>query len=378
MATDSNTARLIVLLVLASSLALPGCYSRLTGNAGEFTFGYMTDVELENFNKPLAPGSSLDLVAFENGTEDTTLEIVSARSSEPDVLTVTSTTDERARLEAGSPGEARIEITARKSDGTEVKDAVYMSVAEPSAVDLDHSCTDAEMAAYIASEKFAVPYTMASDDGRTVIGEGYVPVEPEPSGSVRYLGKPRGQSWLYFLGGPPADRMRLRSKVDDTSLWMRLVRRSDIDHLRPTPASERARTVVGMETAVAALPFAGDDPVCQAKVMTRAKSLTPDICGVSADLDGDGSDWNRDQLALVEGRAFGVCRAKMTLPEAAGGDGLSYTFEVPVGEFPDEETSTAQSDGDSDLPWYLAPLLALLAPLLLGPLWWRRSGSIRC
>lgn len=364
-----------LLLLIAALLALPACYSRLTGNAGEFTFGYLTDVELENFNKPLAPGSKLDLVAFENGSEDTTLEVVSARSSKPDVLTVTTTSDERATVEAVSEGEARIEMTARRADGTEVDDAVYMNVAEPTDIELGHSCTDADMAAYIASDKLAVPFQLSTDDGRTVIGEDYLPVEPEPKGSLKYIGKPRGQSWLYFLGGPPADRMRLRSTVDDTSLWMRLVRRSDVDQLRPTPPSERAQTVVGEQTSVAVLPLADHDPVCQSNAMTRAKSLTPDICEVSADLDGDGSNWNRQQLAIVEGRAFGTCRARITLPETDGGDGLSHTFEVPVGKFPDEETSTAERDDDDDPPWYVAPLLALLAPLLLGPLWW--MGPLR-
>ncbi|MFW6058500.1 MAG: hypothetical protein ACOC9W_06560 [Persicimonas sp.] len=365
---------MLVLFFAAASLC--GCFSRLTGNAGEFTFGYETDIQLENFNKPLAPGSRLDLVAFEGATDTEQMRVVSAESSDTSVLTVAATTTRHATIEAGEAGHAKITMTVEKSDGSTVEDSVFMNVAEPVELALGHTCADTEQAAYEADGRVVLPFEMTAADGRAVIGEAYRPVRVEPEGALDFVAKPTGRSALVFRAGPPADEVRVRSTVDNTSLALRLVQRADIDELLPAPSTTHARTVVGENTFVAVMPMAGVDPVCQSRALTKAESLTPEICHVSADLEGGSKDWNRSQMAKIEGRSFGMCRYKIILPEAASGDGLETTLSIPVGEFPDgEDDAVAGSQPDREhresVPWYLAPLMALLTPALAAPFaWW--------
>ena len=359
-------------------LLMAGCYSRLTGNTGRFTFGYLTDVELENFNKPLAPGSRLDLVAFENGTDDETLPIISARSDKPAVLTVVSTNEHHTTIEALAPGHTRITVRARQPDGSIVEDSVFMHVAAAEHMQLEHTCTDTPKAAYLAGRTLAVPFQRTSGEGRAVVGYDYLPVSVEPAGALELLGRPRRFSEFVFRAGPAADPIRIRSQVDATTILLRTVRRSDVDRIMPSPATQKARTVAGRKIAVRFTPMAGRDPVCQADLLTKARSLTPEVCHVSADLDENGSNWNRRQLAIVEGREFGICRYEIVFPEAAGGDGLRGVFKLPVGAFPGDDDGaskrTSRQTGEGRMPWYVPALLALLAPLSTLPivLWWRR------
>jgi hypothetical protein len=374
---------LAVLLFVAASLC--GCFSRLTGSAGEFTFGYRTDVQIENFNKPLAPGSQLNLVAFEDAVGPGQLQIVSARSSDPSVLAVVDTTAQHATIEAMEPGHARITMVAKTRDGTTVEDSVDMNAAEPVALDLRHGCADTPRAAYVADDTITIPFEMTDAHGRAVIGEGYQPVFVEPAGALEFVTKPMGRSVLVFETGSPIGEAWVRSRVDDAALALRLVQRSDIDKLEAGPLTKVTRTVRGGKVTVRVVPFAGDDPVCQSGALTKARSLTPHICFVTADLDESGSNQNRLQSAVVVGRGFGICEYEMSLPEANGGDGLRATFELPVGEFPSRDRRGAAEEPPSDdqpessPPWYLAPLLALLAPALLAPiaLWWRRRNGPR-
>ncbi|WP_168210710.1 Ig-like domain-containing protein [Persicimonas caeni] len=374
--------RLFVVSVLAASLlfasfTLTGCFSRLTGNEGQFTFGYLTDVQIENFNKPIAPGARLDLVAFENGSDDKQYRVVEATSSNPKVLTVASVNGRHAVLEGVAPGSARITMTVRRADGTTLEDSVFMSVAKPTALELAHTCADTPKAAYVASDNLTVPFALHAEDGRAVVGYRYVPVDVEPKGALKFVSRPREFSEIVFRAGPPAEDVRITSKVDDTSLELRLVRRSDVDQIRPEPATLQALTAVGYEQFVGFYPMAGTDPVCQSGMLTEARSLTPDICKVSADLDENGSNWNRAQMARVKGVGFGICRYEITFPEAAGGDGLTEAFTMPVGQFPEGDdagepaASVAHEAPERALPWYLTPLLALLASALLAPwAWW--------
>ncbi len=69
-------------------------------------------------------------------------------------------------------------------------------------------------------------------------------------------------------------------------------------------------------------------------------------------------------------------RYKLILPEGGGGGGVETTLSMPVGEFPDgEDDAIAGSQPDRErrqpVPWYVAPLMALLAPALAAPFaWW--------
>ena len=61
----------------------------------------------------------------------------------------------------------------------------------------------------------------------------------------------------------------------------------------------------------------GETPLCSQDALTKAKSLTPEICEVTArlDEDPDSPDSNRMQFAKISAKAFGTCRYEVSLPE---------------------------------------------------------------
>ncbi|MEA2746530.1 MAG: hypothetical protein QOI41_673, partial [Myxococcales bacterium] len=67
--------------------------------------------------------------------------------------------------------------------------------------------------------------------------------------------------------------------------------------------------------------------------------------------DDDGTDSNREQLALVSAVKFGVCKYEITLPELDGGRGIRLTGEMKVGrvQFPSEGGSAGQSNAREQL-----------------------------
>ena len=115
------------------------------------------------------------------------------------------------------------------------------------------------------------------------------------------------------------------------------------------------------------VPTVAGVPLCQAKLRIMARSRTPAICEATAQLLED-EDSNRESVVRIIGRDFGVCEVEVTYPEANGGSGTSRVFEVAVGKFPDLGADRTSTRVERDLPWWLAPLLALVVPLSLLPL----------
>jgi hypothetical protein len=363
------TSRIFGFLVAgALSASVSGCYSKATGYGGKLTFAYVSGVEIENFVKPLAPGAKLKMVAFANGTEDE-LVITAATSSKPGVFAVESVSERTVVLVGREPGVADLEITARDKNGNTLVDRMFIHVAKPTVQPLEHACTEENEAVYVAGQAVAIYHGLATSDGRPVIGYGKVPVRVEPPSALELIGEPQSAPVYMYRAGKANARVTLRSTVDDHALSLRVVERGDLKDVTLDCGGD-CRIVEGDSHYVVARVRLGETAVCSQNALTKARSLTPDICTVTAKLDDDedGADSNRAQLATVTGVKFGLCKYEVTLPELDGGRGVRLTGEAKIGrlEFPGERRRVPAWAFAS--LWWIAP--KLLALVLVG--WSRR------
>jgi|GEM_PF-3247800 len=377
----SRFAGFIQLALLgASCMWLSGCYSKATGYGGKFTFAYAAGVQFENFGKPIAPGAKLDLEAFANGSDDN-LVITAATSSRPNVIAIGKVTSRHVVLVGGEPGVADIEITARDGAGKTLVDKMFLHVDKPTFHGLQHACTEEREAAYVVGENVNVFHGLATGDGRPVIGYGYAPVRVAPESALELVAQPQGLGAYTYRARAPSSQVSIRSTVDDSALSMRLVKRSDLKEATLVCPND-CRTVEGQSRYVVANVTLGATAVCNQNALTTARSLTPEVCSVTASLDDEGDkNENREQLAILTGRKFGICKYEVTLPELDGGRGVRLTGQAKVGrvEFPgDSGGAEARAARHLVLPRVVSvrSLLAFgwLAPKLgaLAVVAWRR------
>jgi hypothetical protein len=372
--TRPVSRRLGSVLVAALCASVSGCYSKATGYNGKFTFAYASGVEIENFVKPIAPGAKLDVVAFANGTENE-LVITGATSSRPGVVKVESVGEHTVVLKGGEPGVADLEITARDRAGNVLVDKMFLHVAKPTVHPLEHACTEGREAVYVTGERVDIFHGLATSDGRPVIGYGYVPVRIEPENALELRGQPQGSSAYMYHARKASSRVSIRSTVDGVDggvLSLRVVDRGELKEATLGCSTDDCKMTEGRAQYVSARVRMGDTPVCSQNALTKARSLTPEICSVSAKLeDDDGTDSNREQLAVVTGLKFGVCKYEVTLPELDGGRGVRLAGEAKIGrvQFPGEggrageEPSLRRAYVASAFAgaWWLAPKLLALA-----------------
>ena len=326
-------------VVAAFGLLVSGCYSTATGYQGKLTFGYESNPEdFGNFVKPIAPGAKLDVVAFANGSEKT-LVITKAVSSKPSVVKVSQKDDHTITLLGGEPGVADIELSARDASGVVQTDRMFFHVGKPQRHLIRHGCTKEKEAIYVGGDTAWVSHDMKTSDNRPVIGYDYAPMTMEPPGGVELIDQPQDfPGYIYKLPNKSA-KVTLTSSVDKTSLTFTIVDRGELSQAELLGGG---RAFEGTTTYVGARVKSGQTPVCSQDSLTKAKSLTPDLCDVSANLEDDdedgggGKDENRQQVAVVTAKKFGICKYELTLPELAGGKGVSLKGEVEIGryEFP--------------------------------------------
>jgi len=372
------------LVVAGASSA--GCYSKATAYEGKLTFAYASGIEVENFVKPIAPGAKLDVVAFENGTDEE-LVITKATSSRPGVLAVDAVAQHTVTLRGVKPGVADVEITARDRSGRTLVDKMFFHVGKPTSHALEHACTEEPEAAYVRGADIDIFHTLATADRRPVIGYGYAPVRVEPSGALELTAQPQASALYRFRAPKSSARVTLRSTVDETALTLRIVEPGDLTEAR----LDYAPTLVEGESAYAVASVTlGQTTLCSQNALTKARSLTPEVCKVTAGFDDDpGQDANRDQLATITALAFGECRFEITLPELAGGRGVTLTGKTRVGrvEYPRSGDVAAPSPaprwtllGHGRATWTrLATWFAMSRLFVLGAVlvWLRRKPVAR-
>lgn len=367
-----------LLLVAALGASVSGCYSKVTAREGKFTLAYPSMVAHDNFVKPIAPGAKLEVEAYANGTSQN-LTVKSAKSSAPDVLAVASAKGTKLVLSAKAPGTAEIEVTAEDAEGKELVDRMFFHVAKPAKHGLEHWCTEEPEAAYVVGEDVVLYHSMMTEDKRPVIGTDYAPLAIEPRSALDLEQQPQAGGY-YLFKARSAKRVTIRSKIDQQALTVRLVERKDL-----TDATLWApdRMIEGQRSYVIAHVSAGQTALCNQTALTRAKSLTPDICTVSAKLDEDPDEKgeNREQLARIRALAFGVCKYEVTLPELAKGKGVVLRGEMKVGreQYPGEgradERVRAFLDDWSRPLGTIASAKEAIAFLALGLLAMRRRFS---
>jgi hypothetical protein len=369
-------------LVLLGATA-SGCYSKATAYEGKFTFAYASGLEFDNFVKPIAPGAKLDVVAFANGTEDK-LVITAAKSSKPNVLAVDKVNDKTLVLKAGEPGIVDLEVTARDAAGNTLVDKMFFHVAKPTVHALEHACTDGRDAVYVKGERVDIRHRLATSDGRLVIGYAYTPIRVEPQNALDLMAAPQGANTYFFRARAKTERVSIKSTVDDSAVSMRIVERGELKDASLDCGGD-CRLLEGEEHYVVARVRFGASPVCSQNALTKARSLTPEICAVTAKLDGDderdenanarddasNDGSNRYQLASITGKKLGMCKYEVTLPELDGGRGVRLTGEAKIGrvQFPGEGGGSSGTAVDQAVEH--APLLrrTLTAWLLVGLGW---------
>lgn len=320
-----------------------GCYSKATAYDGKFTLAYATAVQYENFVKPIAPGAKLDVVVFANGTVKK-LRVQKAKSSRPNVLSVESVTDEKVVLKGVAPGVSELEVTAADAEGNALVDKMFFHVAKPAKHSLEHSCTEDPDAAYVKGEDIDILHNLSTSDDRAVVGYEYAPVKSEPAGALELVAQPQAWAFYRFKSSSARARVTLRSSIDNKALTMRIVDRAD---LKEGVLYSSDRMLEGRTDYVVAHVTLGSTALCSQNALTKAKSLTPDICTVSANLDEEpDKDSNREQLATVKALKFGECRYQVILPELAGGKGLVLEGTTKVGrvEFPGDKKPGAPAE----------------------------------
>lgn len=360
--------------------ALFGCHSTITGYEGKFTLAYESSVDVTNFVKPIAPGAKLDVIAFKNGTDDE-LAIVKATSSKPSVISIDGVRAGKVTLLGREPGVAEIEVAVRDGAGKTVTDKMFFHVAKPATHGLEHSCTEDANATYVAGEPIDLFHGMATSDKRAIVGTGYVPMKVEPASALKLVAQPQAFNMYRFKSSGPMERVTVKSAVDEKTLTMRIVDKKDLTEARllsPAQMIERQ-----MQYAVARVRF-GDAPLCHQNALTHAKSLTPEICKVTARLDEEGmADSNREQLAVIEGLKFGICEYEVTLPELANGKGIVLKGTTKVGRIELPGGGGAASSGhhcstrwERAAIWFGTSRVVLLAAVLAWLKLRRRFGRI--
>jgi hypothetical protein len=205
-----------------------------------------------------------------------------------------------------------------------------------------------------------VLHDLATAEGRPVIGYGFAPVRVEPPGALELVAQPQGAALYRFRAPAPNPRITLRSTVDQRALTMRVVERRDITVVK---LDYPDRMVEGHTSYAVANAELGDTPLCSQSALTRARSLTPETCRVTAKLDDSLADENRYQLAEISAQKFGACEFEVTLPELAGGRGVVLRGKTSIGRirYPGDSAAPAPRPWWTWLPldWILSALAAV-------------------
>ncbi len=324
-----------------------------------------------NFNKPIIEGGTLE-VFVHDVAEDAPAMLVSVRSLRPDVVRVTGNVAHMTGLKGRKPGRAPIVVRARDRDGDIHTDLFTMRVAAVDGVTLYDPCVgdDEEFPSlYRAGEKNVfVPWRRNSSNNEPLTGYGVFPVEVSPEGSA-HIDK-RSVDWGALRVDMPEEAMvfELRPSADvaGEALAIETVSPAAVDRVVMSEFRREPFTVVGKHSLLWAYPYVGERPLCSEENPTHTvRSLTPEICSVTTEFAGE--------LIVVQGERFGVCRYEVGFTDYPN---ARATFTLPVAKPP--EPGDEESGEHDLLPWWLAPLLALLTPVAASP-WvfaWRKKRRI--
>ena len=262
----------IVSILLVTAL---GCESRITGNMGNLEFSYPAADSPGNFNKPIAVGAKLELKVAEAGSRRQ-VELQSAETDDPDILSVLSFSGDSFILEGMGSGNALVSVTATVPSGETLPDAVNMMARVPDVLTISHTCASGPEAHYLVNHDVKVGFAMAFQQ-QSVIGYGYHPVDFDPPDALDLDVTSRDQRFMNLRTGEEPGVVVMTSQIDDTTASMILVEKADVDGARLGPTGQ-GPAVVGTSRFYHLLPTIEESPICQAVMAFTVESETPEIC----------------------------------------------------------------------------------------------------
>lgn len=320
------------LALAALALTTLGCRSKITGNEGNFDFSYVADDDVRNFNKPIAVGAKLDLKVAETGT-NRTVSLEAASSSADAVLKVASFQGDTVVLEGAGTGSALISVTGKVPSGASKSDSVNMLSRVPEVLKLFHSCTTASEARYLVNQDILLGYDMEMTNGQPVIGYGYWPVTYSPAAGVTQNVTTKDQQFLHLKTAATKQTVTVASTLDATTRTLVLVEPTDVDGADFYDPNNVPRTLVGATSYFNFVVSVGGQPVCQAYLDNSATSTSPTTCDVSKVAPPDSQTGPKNEFGWVKvtGKAAGTCTFDVTWTQVNGGQGLTKSFSVPIG-----------------------------------------------
>jgi hypothetical protein len=337
--------RRVALISLALCLGIPGTACELnsatTGNEGNLEFSYTTVEDLGDFNKPLAVGSTLELVVKEAGTRKE-VQVVAATTDDPGVLDVTTFLGDTVQIVAKGEGGAQISVRARVPSGAVVEDSVDMLARDPATVELRHryprdglgdlfeildaTCVEGPEAAYLVDTSIVVGFDMWSASGQSMIGHGVHPVSWEPEASLFKDQTSSDPENITFQTGAEEETVLLLSTVDDEELFIHLIEAETIDGSELVGGFPSDLVPVGHTRTIGVAPTVGNLRVCQYPLDMEVTSSDGGICTVTGSATGSNA-W---LSVSVHGLSPGTCSFTVSFP--SGGEDATGTFSVEVAE----------------------------------------------
>ncbi len=324
--------RLLAPLALAGLMTVTvGCRSRITGNEGNFQFSYVADERVNDFNKPIAIGASLDIEVTDVG-QLRPVTLSAAESDDTAVLEVTSFEGSNVTVHGVADGEPLLSVTGTTASGEELSDSVNLLVRAPEVLRLAHTCSTTGTAAYITSQRVYVPFEMERANGQPIIGYGLYPATPSDAAALTLDAAASNQQFMAFDTGAAAATLTLDSDIDDTSLAVQLVDQGAIDGVEEPIAFVLEDIDVGDVNAFYVRPTTGGTTICQADIDKTVQSDTPAVCDVRVrgEAEEGGDAVHEFGWFEIEGVAAGTCSYTVTFPGGSGGGGTSAQFSYPI------------------------------------------------
>lgn len=313
--------------LLATTVGLMACESKLTGNEGNFQFSYPADDRVLDFNKPIAVGATLEVSVSDVGS-DRPVELSAAAFDDPNVLSVESFSGNQVILKGIGAGGALLSVEGTTADGEALTDSVNFLAAVPEVMKLRHSCTTEATAAYLAGSQIWVPFELEMENGQPVIGKGVYPVDASDTEALALDTTRSSQTHLHYDVSGTAQSATLTPSIGGDALSIEIAEASAIDGIAD-PIDFAGEDIDAGETAAFyVLPKVGDATVCQANANKTVTSDTPEVCSVR-DRDAEAGSFESGWFE-VEGLAEGECLFTISYPAGNAGAGASAQFSFPI------------------------------------------------
>ncbi len=351
-------ARLLLLLMV---LSLGASCARQTGARSQVVFMYQAPADPFNFNKPIGVGQTLELYVHDL-EHDRPVTIERAESLSPDVLSIEGHVAHLVGVKAHKPGRARLVVWFKDADGQMKRDSVVMRASEIAQVHMAHPCSGDDRGGAPLSLEGArdifVPWVRRDANHELLIGYGQFPVKVTPPGAASIRTNRTDAGGVSIDIGEDASSFVLEPK-SGPPLRFETTTLKKIDRVILDKWDANAWMVVGTSAFIWPEVRSNMRPVCTDELRFDAKSLTPAVCDAVAENDFG--------VVVLRGKAWGICRYEISYP----GTQARGTFSARVGKLPSHRDAVepSSSSDEPEKPWWLAPLLALLAPLLLAPFW---------